>query len=169
MITRGPNEVDGTSWSRDGQWIYFYSNRGGATYQLWKVPISGGSPVQATKNGGVYGVESDDGQSFYYSKYDVPGLWKMPLSGGQETRVLDEPDDWRDWGLARNGICFIHYQRLQPDAILEFFEFATHRIIPISTLDKPFEGLAVSPDGRTVLYSRIESLQSNIMLVKNFR
>jgi hypothetical protein len=90
----------------------------------------------------------------------------MPLSGGQETRVLDQPDAWWDWGLARNGIYFIELQR---DATLEFFEFATHRIIPISTLDKPLEGLAVSPDGRTVLYSRIESFESNIVLVKNFR
>jgi hypothetical protein len=99
----------------------------------------------------------------------VPGLWKMPLSGGQETHLLDEPDFWWDWGLARNGIYFIRHEELQREASLDFFEFATNRIIPISTLDKPLEGLAVSPDGRTVLYSRIESFQSNIMLMKNFR
>jgi Tol biopolymer transport system component/DNA-binding winged helix-turn-helix (wHTH) protein len=170
LIPTFPGSDNGApNWSRDGQSIYFYSNRGGGTYQLWKVPVSGGSPVQVTKNGGVFGVESADGQSLYYSKHGAPGLWKMPLSGGQETRVLDEPDFWWDWGLVRNGIYFIRHEELQREATLEFFEFATHKTIPISTLDKPSEGLAVSPDGRTVLYSRVESFQSNIMLVKNFR
>jgi hypothetical protein len=136
---------------------------------LWKVPVAGGSPVQVTKNGGVYGVESADGQSFYYSKNEVPGVWKMPVSGGEETHILDQPESWWDWGLARNGIYFIRYQEPLHDATLEFFDFATNKTSTISTLDKPFEGLAVSPDGRTVLYSRLESFQSNIMLVKNFR
>jgi len=94
----------------------------------------------------------------------------MPLSGGEETLVLDQPDTWWDWALARNGIYFISYSKKAPfTATLEFYEFAAHRIIPISTLDKVSQGLAVSPDGRSILYARVESSESNIMLVKNFR
>jgi len=159
----------GPSWSRDGHWIYFFSNRGGGVFQLWKVPASGGSPVQVTKNAGAHGVESADGRSLLYSKAEVPGIWKMPLSGGEETLVLDQPGTWWDWALARNGIYFISYSKKAPfTATLEFYEFATHRIIHISTLDKASQGLAVSPDGRSILYARVESSESNIMLVKNF-
>jgi Tol biopolymer transport system component/DNA-binding winged helix-turn-helix (wHTH) protein len=159
----------GPSWSRDGHWIYFFSNRGGGSFQLWKVPASGGSPVQVTKNAGAHGVESADGRSLFYSKAEVPGIWKMPLSGGEETLVLDQPGTWWDWALARNGIYFISYRKKAPfTATLEFYEFATRRIIPISTLDKASQGLAVSPDGRSILYARVESSESNIMLVKNF-
>jgi Tol biopolymer transport system component/DNA-binding winged helix-turn-helix (wHTH) protein len=159
----------GPSWSRDGHWIYFFSNRGGGDYQLWKVPANGGSPVRVTKNAGAHGVESADGSSLFYSKAGVPGIWKMPLSGGEETRVLDQPDSWFDWALAGNGIYFISYSKKASfTAILEFYEFATHSIIPISTLDKPSQGLAVSPGGKSIVYARVESSESNIMLVKNF-
>src|SRR5262249_30862020 len=39
------------SWSQDGKWIYFASNRTSA-WQVWKVPASGGIPVQVTARGG---------------------------------------------------------------------------------------------------------------------
>src|SRR2546428_303890 len=36
------------SWSRDGRWIYFASNRSG-TNQVWKMPAEGGQAVQVTR------------------------------------------------------------------------------------------------------------------------
>jgi Tol biopolymer transport system component/DNA-binding winged helix-turn-helix (wHTH) protein len=162
----------GPNWSRDGKWIYFYSDRGGGPFQLWKIQLNGGLPVQVTRNGGVFGTESADERFLYYSKLDVPGIWKMPLQGGEETRVLDQPagDDWYNWALGRNGIYFIRRVNTQPHATVQFFEFATQKIIPIWTLEKPDRpGLAVSADGRSILYVQNEFTQSNIMLVRNFR
>jgi Tol biopolymer transport system component/DNA-binding winged helix-turn-helix (wHTH) protein len=159
------------NWSRDGRWIYFASNRGGSTWQLWKVPVAGGTPVQITRHGGVYGIESADGRSLYYAKFETPGIWKMPLDGGEETRVLSQSggDGWYDWALTPNGIYFVNCDTT-PRATLAFFEFATHRIVPIVALDKPpGSGLALAPDGRSVLYIQIDFFQWNIMLVKNYR
>ena len=39
------------NWSRDGQWIYFYSDHQGRPFQLWKTPLKGGAPVRVTRNG----------------------------------------------------------------------------------------------------------------------
>jgi Tol biopolymer transport system component len=39
------------SWSRDGGWIYFGSDRSG-TWQVWKAPSEGGQAVQVTQHGG---------------------------------------------------------------------------------------------------------------------
>jgi dipeptidyl aminopeptidase/acylaminoacyl peptidase len=36
-------------WSHDGRALYFVSARGGGTAQLWRMPIDGGEPVQATR------------------------------------------------------------------------------------------------------------------------
>jgi Tol biopolymer transport system component/DNA-binding winged helix-turn-helix (wHTH) protein len=161
----------GPNWSRDGKWIYFYSDRGGGPFQLWKIQLNGGPPVQVTKNGGVFAAESADGRFLYYSKSDVPGIWKMPLSGGEEIRVLDQPagDDWYNWALARNGIYFLD-SSIRTNATVKFFDFATGKKISISTSDKPpSPGLALSPDGRSILYVQNELAESSIMLVKNFQ
>ena len=109
LITLPGADNGGPNWSRDGKWIYFYSDQGSASFQLWKTQLSGGSPVQVTKNGGVFAAESTDGRFLYYSKYESPGVWRMPLNGGEEIRVLDQQpagEDWWNWGLTRSGIYF---------------------------------------------------------------
>jgi len=77
------------SFSRDGRFIYFASNRTGA-YQVWKAPATGGAAVQITRGGGFHAIESPDGQFLYYAKSPSdPGLWRVPLSGGNEEPVLE--------------------------------------------------------------------------------
>ena len=95
----------------------------------------------------------------------------MPLSGGEETRVLSQSggEGWSSWALTPRGIYFISFN-IAPHPYLAYFEFATHRIVPISAMDKPPSvGLTVAPDGRSILYSQNEFFESNIMLVKNLR
>ncbi len=161
----------GPNWSRDGKWIYFYSNHGGS-FQIWKMQLNGGSPLQVTTKGGLVGAESSDGRFLYFAKAEVPGLWKMPLHGGQETRIFDQPFvpfSWWDWGLTEKGIYFTNFQT-SPAATVAFFEFATNKIFPIWALtNRPFVGLSVSADGKSILYAQNEYSQSDIMLVKNFR
>jgi Tol biopolymer transport system component len=159
----------GPNWSRE--WIYFYSDRGGGQFQLWKLALNGGPPVQVTKNGGVFAAESADGLFLYFSKVEAPGIWRMSLNGGEETRVLDQPggNKWSNWALTRNGIYFLDSSSGTNGGV-KFFDFASGKTISISNLDRPSSlGLAVSPDGRSILYAQNELAESTIMLVKNFR
>ena len=57
----------GPNWSRDGKWIYFYSDRGGGPFQRWKMHLNRGLAVQVTRNGGMFGSESADGRFLYYA------------------------------------------------------------------------------------------------------
>jgi Tol biopolymer transport system component len=159
------------SWSRDGKWIYFASDRTGA-WQTWKMPAEGGQAVQVTKKGGMAAFESPDGKTLYYAKgQNAPGLWKLPVQGGEETHVLDQlgAGYWGYWAVVQDGIYFYNINT----KAIEFFSFATHKITPIAKPEKaPLRynpGLAVSPDGRWLLYAQIDEDTSHIMLVENFR
>jgi len=161
----------GPNWSRDGKWIYFYSDRGDGPFQVWKIQVKGGIPVQVTRNGGVFAAESTDGRFLYFSKYESPGIWRMPLNGGEETHVLDQPagDDWWNWVLTQGGIYFFDQSKSGTKAGVKFLDFATGKKISIANADRRCLGLAVSPDGKSILYVQDEPNESNIMLVKNFR
>ncbi len=173
LVPTFPGADDGApNWSRDGQWIYFYSDHEGRPYQLWKMPFKGGPPVRVTKNGGVYAIESDDGRFLYYSKITEPGIWKMQVEGGEEVRVLDRPSGqrWFSWAVTRDGIYFLDED--PPNGKIKFFDFVTGKTISILALGKEvpfFSGLAVSLDGKSLLFVQRESSDSFIMLVKNFR
>jgi Tol biopolymer transport system component/DNA-binding winged helix-turn-helix (wHTH) protein len=159
------------SWSRDGKWLYFASKLNGEPFQLWKLPIQGGPPIKLTKHGGISAVESPDGRFLYYSKYEVGGIWRMPLGGGEETQVLEEVQggSWPDWALTTDGIYFLRFDKAARVTI-QFFDFATRKTVPVWTLDnEPGWGLALSSDGKSILYIQGEFAESNIMLVKNFR
>ena len=45
------------SWSRDGKWIYYGCSRTGRS-GLNKIPAGGGEPIEVTRTGGRFGLES---------------------------------------------------------------------------------------------------------------
>ena len=168
-------EVDngGPVWSRDGKWMYFYSDSKNGRFQIWKTPVGGGSPVQVTKNGGIFGVESRDGRFFYFAKFEEPGIWRMPIDGGDETKILDHPGggvEWCDWALSNDGIYFVDPGSKDEKASIQFYGFSSRRKIPILTLDrKPTSGLSISPEEKSILFTQEKLSESRIVLVKNFR
>src|SRR5580704_1362265 len=158
------------SWSSDSKWIYFYSAHDPGSFQLWKMPLQGGSLVRVTTRGGVHGIESSDGEFLYYSKYAEPGIWKKSLKTGHESYLPINVYYWAHWTLAPGGVYFLN-SRFPPNGRIEFFDFARGQSTPIFTFEKPFAflgGLALSPDGKSLLFGQSEHNDSYIMLIKNF-
>jgi hypothetical protein len=158
-----------TSWSRDGKWVYFASDRSGE-YQVWKVPAGGGEAVPVTRKGGGQAFESPDGQWVYYTKgLGATSLWKIPRGGGEETQVLESVYE-QCFAIVKEGIYFIPSPDSAHHYSIQFFDFATKRIRSIITIEKPvYSGLYVSPDGRWLLNPQIDQVGSDLMLVENFR
>src|SRR6266404_1304937 len=159
------------SWSLDGRWIYFGSNRTG-DWQVWKTPSDGGQAVQVTRQGGREAFESFDTKFVYYSKsFGIPGIWRIPRAGGEEIRVLDEPLQGF-WALVRNGIYFVN-PKTTPRPTIEFFSFDTGHSTQVAPIEKQLQlvypSLAVSPDGRSLLYVQVDRFESDIVLAENFR
>jgi hypothetical protein len=129
--------------------------------------------MQVTKQGGFFALESPDRQFVYYAKhFDAnPALWRVPVDGGEEAPVHDllKPANWGQWAVVDEGVYFV--SATEPSSpVIEFFDFATSQVRSIATLEKPtIAGLAVSPDGRWILYTQIDRRENDIMLVENFR
>jgi Tol biopolymer transport system component len=160
------------SWSRDGRWVYFASDRSGER-QMWKVPSGGGAAIQVTKHGGYGGFESADGNFFYYAKGNtVPGIWRVPTGGGNETEVIGAPESgyWGYWALADNGIYYLD-TTARPG--MNFFDFTSQRSMRVFDLEshpaREATGMAVSPDGKTILYTQLDAVSRDIVLVENYR
>jgi Tol biopolymer transport system component len=162
-------------WSRDGRRIYLTSGRSGSL-QIWKMPAAGGDPVQLTRGGGAEAFESPDGRTIYYTRVPEmgPGLWSVPSDGGEEVRVLASVR-FGYWAVARHGIYFIDFD-VPRDAPrpLRFFDFQSRRVTQVGTVENTVSwtntpGFAISPDGRWLLYSSLESTEADLMLVDDFR
>ena len=156
-----------SGWSRDGQWIYFASNRTGA-WQLWKMNMHGSSEVQVTQDGGYMAMESTDGKTLYFSKLATDGLWKLDKDGHEHQVLTDlQRFDWGNWQVADAGIYY--YRRMQPNVELSFYSFDTGSTASVANIPpfqvSPEPGMAISPDGLRLLLTRTDRSESDLMLV----
>jgi Tol biopolymer transport system component len=159
------------SWSHDGLWIYFASDRSGR-YELWKVAKDGGEAVEVTRSGGYTSSESPDGKYIYYTKFSPQpafysqGLFRMPAQGGEETQILEGPVGI-GFGVTSKGVYFVRHTKA-----IQFLDAATGKTSTIAELlDKPVNlgGIGVSPDDAYVVWSQFDRISQDLMLVEGFR
>ena len=170
-LTTDPAEDNVPSWSRDGNWIYFASERT-KRYEVWKAPAGGGDAVQVTRDGGFAALESLDGKTIYYTKGTAEvsmALWKVPVSGGKESQVLPSVR-WRAFTLVSDGVYFIPEPNAGGKCFVQFLSFATNKVKSVVALPGlTLFCLTLSPDHRYLLYTQIDDDSSDLMLVENFR
>jgi len=167
-LTTEPFDNQVPAWSRDGHWIYFISDRGGAR-QVWKVPTEGGSAIQVTKTVANSVFEAEDGKSIYYFRDGA--IWNSGLNGENETRLVDCPAGFYHWKLRHNAIWMLNFD-ITPTPLIAF-DLATRKKTQLGTLDVGpvafvATGFDVTSDGKSIVYTPVDSLDSDILLVENF-
>ena len=167
-MTTDPANDGNPSWSRDGRWIYFDSARTGEQ-QVWKIPEAGGDAIQVTRDGGYAPLESPDGKFIYYTKdLGRTSVWRLPVEGGQAAKVLENLSYLRNLVIVSKGIYFVPQQDTALGSSIEFLDFATNHTKRIASFGKFLNSLALSPDGRWILYAQDERGGSELRLVENF-
>ncbi len=170
-MTDPPSASFSPDWSGDGRWIYFTSNRGGAP-NIWKMPAVGGQAEQVTHRGGMGPTVSPDARFLYYWK-DRDGvdssLWRVPLAGGEEMQMVARI--YRgSYAVNERGLYYSVSQASDSAGTIEFLDPDTGQHAILARTDKRLAiGLSVSPDGRYLLYPRIDYEGGNLMMIENFR
>jgi Tol biopolymer transport system component len=117
----------------------YFARTGRPNTDSWRIPAAGGESVQITGHGGFASAESYDGKQLYFAK--------------ENRRLVDARGPAESGGFS-----------------LGFFDFATRRTRTLARIpDNPYNKLAVSPDGKTILFAMLRSLDWDLIMIDNFR
>ncbi|MBZ5625479.1 MAG: hypothetical protein LAQ69_43305 [Acidobacteriia bacterium] len=174
-VTRNPARDTLPSWSRDGKWIYFTSNRSGP-YQVWKTPadLTDAAAVKLTMGEGFNALESADGSTLYFARSRFSSeIWKIPVMGGQEKRVGSFEMMFcrsQNYAVGRDGIYYVTAPDPEHWFELWLYRFATGKSESVRRIEKRIgEGLTISPDGHWLLFAADEARNGDLYMVENFR
>jgi Tol biopolymer transport system component len=172
-LTRSPAFDSVPSWSRDGKWIYFSSTRTGRS-EIWRVPVEGGAEEQVTRDGGYFARDSFDGRTLYFKRgaRGDPLVARDTASGAERTIVNCVPAFGYDVGPEGVYHFDCEYARDAPTyRALRHWDARTGEDREVALLQTgrwAALGLAVSPDGQSVLFVRVNPSFS-VMMIENFR
>jgi len=171
-LTAHPADDTLPSYSRDGKWIYFASNRTGR-FEVWRMPSEKGPASQITRDGGFEAQESPDGQTLFYTKGWYSPLYAQTVSGGPERLILESAKlAVHSFVVVENGVYFVW----RPDDLrskpceLRFFDLRTGKDQTLTAFEAGGQqGLTVSPDRKTILFGTVGRSNYDILLVDDFR
>lgn len=171
-LTASGSDNSSPSYSRDGRWIYFSSNRSGRS-EIWRMPSGGGEPVQVTRGGGYYAVESWDGKTLYYKNtgYSLTAtpLIAKSLTDGEQKQILDAVYT-RSFVPVENGIYYIGATLEDGEQPLLLLDYATGSSRLLARFEgPPGLGLTVAPDHKNFIYTVNRPSGADLMMIENFR
>ena len=156
------------SWSADGKWIYFNSNRDGAV-AVWRKSIVDGSVQKVGLEGSFKSFEPSSGEELYFN---VMGgmLYRAGLDGSgprQLPGVTAMPEI--NWAVSGGTV---YYTQQESSGQIAFYAFKNGKSnlltrIP-GQLVRNTSNLAVSPDRKWLLFAQQDHSTSDIM-VRRFR
>jgi eukaryotic-like serine/threonine-protein kinase len=170
-LTRSAAHDTAPSFSRDGAWIYFASNREDG-FQVWKTkPDPEAAPVRVTRGGGHAALESVDGKTLFFAKQLATGqwtVWSMPTGGGEEVQAIPRIPNWGGFDVTASGLYYLTSE--SPGAQLRLHRFADGSDILLATLEKrSYFGIGAAPDDSCVLFTSYDLDTTELMYVERFR
>jgi Tol biopolymer transport system component len=101
---------------------------------------------------------------------EAVSVWRASVDGNQEAKVLDSVHSEGQWTVGKEGVYFFRTPDKMGRSDICFYELATGQTRKVLTIQRPVDNhIAVSPDGRTILYPQSDESRSVLMLVDNFQ
>jgi Tol biopolymer transport system component len=155
-----------------GESVAFASDRSG-DWQIWELDLVSGAEKMLTKEGGLAVRFHPDGRRVFIAGPHHPGIRLLKPDGSLGEVVV--PDlhelDWGAWDVVAGGIFYVVRSSSHPWlGFLEFKRGDAMRVVQLSERDVwsvPWGRtvLDAAPDGSTVLFSRYDQAESEVVLV----
>ena len=181
QITADPGDQNMPTWSHDGDWIYFSWKQANARdfwqRDIWRTRVRKGSMEQVTRGGGGYvGRESADRKTLLYQPtLRTSPVMAQPLAGGAPGMLIACAIGTAV-AVTDSGIYYVPCSAgfAPGPTTVRVMDPATGKDREVGKLEQYHVGLltagfAVSPDGKTILYSRTVSSGADLMMIENFR
>lgn len=163
LVTSQTN-LSGPSWSPDCRWVLAHDGK----HNLYRIPSTGG-PAERVAEHSSYSVVVADRLIYNVTEPDGVILRSQPVAGGAPQPFENLPKIRYDdaWTATLNGIYYTDSS--SRPVTVNFYDWAartSRRLMTLKQTPVPGAGpgIAVSPDGRWLLYTHVEDEQSEIML-----
>ena len=171
-LTLGPGDQIEPSWSQDGRFVYFAARPAGAQdFDVWRIPAAGGAEERITRNGGGTAFESIDGKTLFFMRRnsEPSPLLALPLAGGPEREIAKCVVGFAVGPAGLYSLECLDGEQAFAQAPVFLRDPATGRGRLLGKLDQAWRGLTVSPDGTTILYTKLVGEATDLMMIENFR
>lgn len=161
------SDMNTPSWSHDGKWIYVQAT---SQQRIFRCPAAGGEASQLSSGTGSYPLESYDGTTLFFVRRGYSEeLYQLPLQSSSTESLEKRIPALHDQSLytvTSDGIYFVPSNA--PKSIL-YLDFVSGKVRKVTDMARPTNnGLSISPDGKSILYTQISEANANLMLVDHF-
>lgn len=158
-------------FTADAKAICYSSNRKGY-WQIWKQDLKTDT-AKAITGAHVYALQfAHQDDSFYQSYHNQSGIWQQFTGKDSLVQIIDglEPADWCNWVVAERGIYFVQRVEGRNNDFIAFYDLGTKKINkvyhPKYQIPSKDLSLALSPDGKTLLFGQVENAGCDLQLVE---
>lgn len=173
QLTRESSNEVLPSYSRDGRWIYFSTDRGGG-WEIWKIRPDGSEPARVAGDGAFAPTESYDGKWVFFTKQSEGGVWRVPAAGGTAEQLTPGPTGnlWGQWSITPGAIYYLSYAPPARRHVLRFDLRSrnTTEVMPVRGFPVQFDsGMSVPASEDFLTWAQLDSAGSEIMMIDGFR
>lgn len=170
-LTDSPFDEKHPTWSRNGQYVYYTSNRNNQ-WEIWRQSLNHPSSETILLTKGYLAKEAYDERSFFYTKARTDGIWQFNFKDGSSKLLV--PDlhhlDWGNWAPTQTGIYFIKRSKGKNQIYFYDFQLGTSRRITNLPFKVPYgdPAFAISANQRWAIIGDFKNYKGDLVLLENY-
>lgn len=170
QVTKSEKDDIAPFFAKNSTEILFTSNRDGY-WRIWKQGLQEEQAMPLSQEN-VYTLQyAQNSKSYFQSYHDKAGIWQVFPEKDSIHLVIPniEPADWCNWVVSENGIFFIQRMEGRNKDFIAYYNFETKETTnvyhPTFRIPNKDLSLAISPDGKTLLFGQVENTGCDLMLI----